>query len=76
MQLKMIVFLVFKSKLISYFTDVPFMRRNIKILHLIPAPFPPQWHRKTDDLDHIDLDTVLDWTIVIRTFVVEFFRLV
>ncbi|RPA81927.1 putative glutaminyl cyclase [Ascobolus immersus RN42] len=50
---------------------VPFLQRGVKILHLIPTPFPKVWHTEKDDGEHLDLETVRDWAGLMTGFVVE-----
>ncbi|CAO2657232.1 Nn.00g033580.m01.CDS01 [Neocucurbitaria sp. VM-36] len=54
---------------------VPFMARGVEILHIIPTPFPRVWHEITDDGDHLDMDTVEDWTKLVMTFAAEWMEL-
>lgn len=54
---------------------MPFMARGVDILHVIPAPFPPVWHRIEDDGDHLDAPTVNDWAIIVEAFVAEWYHL-
>ncbi|KAG5920725.1 hypothetical protein E4U42_006086 [Claviceps africana] len=54
---------------------IPFMVRGVDILHLIPSPFPPVWHRLADDGDHLDLPTVRDWAKIVTAFAVEWLDL-
>ncbi|KAF2264463.1 hypothetical protein CC78DRAFT_533299 [Lojkania enalia] len=54
---------------------VPFMARGVEILHIIPTPFPKVWHRMTDDAEHLDMDTVEDWTKLVTAFVGEWMEL-
>lgn len=51
---------------------IPFMRRNVKILHLIPLPFPTVWHKITDDRKAIDVDTVENLMKILRIFIAEY----
>ncbi|ORZ37776.1 putative glutaminyl-peptide cyclotransferase, partial [Catenaria anguillulae PL171] len=37
---------------------VPFMRRGVPIVHLIPAEFPRVWHTLADDGSALDKDTI------------------
>jgi glutaminyl-peptide cyclotransferase len=41
-------------------------------VHLIVTPFPPQWHRASDDLKHLDLPAVLDIQKILHVFVAEY----
>ncbi|PGH14694.1 hypothetical protein AJ79_02860 [Helicocarpus griseus UAMH5409] len=54
---------------------VPFMARGVEILHLITSPFPKVWHDITDDAEHLDLDTVEDWSTLLTAFVAEWLEL-
>ena len=50
---------------------VPFLERGVPVLHLIPSPFPPVWHKMEDDGDHLDLPTVRDWARIVTAFTLE-----
>jgi glutaminyl-peptide cyclotransferase len=54
---------------------VPFMKRGVEILHMIPSPFPHVWHEITDDGEHLDTDTVEDWTRLVTAFTAEWMDL-
>lgn len=54
---------------------VPFMDRGVQILHLIPTPFPPSWHKMEDDGEHLDGPAVQDWAKLITAFVAEWMDL-
>ena len=54
---------------------VPFMTRGVEILHMIPNPFPHVWHTMADDGEHLDLDTVEDWTKLVMGFTAEWMEL-
>ncbi|KAJ4374308.1 hypothetical protein N0V83_003049 [Neocucurbitaria cava] len=54
---------------------VPFMARGVEILHIIPTPFPRVWHEITDDGEHLDMDTVEDWTKLVMAFAAEWMEL-
>ncbi|KAL9061125.1 MAG: hypothetical protein Q9162_000270 [Coniocarpon cinnabarinum] len=54
---------------------VPFMKRGVQILHLIPSHFPPVWHQITDDGEHLDMEIVEDWTKLITAFAAEYMEL-
>lgn len=54
---------------------VPFMARGVEILHVIPTPFPRVWHEITDDGEHLDMDTVEDWTKIVTAFAAEWMEL-
>ncbi|KAK8000380.1 Glutaminyl-peptide cyclotransferase [Apiospora arundinis] len=50
---------------------IPFMERGVPILHVIPTPFPPQWHTMDDDGAHLDPNTVDDWAKIVSAFAAE-----
>ncbi|KAL7939716.1 hypothetical protein V8C35DRAFT_14356 [Trichoderma chlorosporum] len=54
---------------------IPFLRRGVDILHLIPTPFPDVWHTMDDDGEHLDMPTVLDWTKLVTAFTAEWMDL-
>ncbi|KAJ5054847.1 uncharacterized protein L3040_001109 [Drepanopeziza brunnea f. sp. 'multigermtubi'] len=54
---------------------IPFMARGVEVLHIIPAPFPKVWHTMDDDGEHLDMDTVEDWTRMVTAFVGEWMDL-
>lgn len=54
---------------------VPFLARGVEVLHLIPSPFPDVWHRITDDGEHLDMDVVEDWAVLITAFAAEWMDL-
>ncbi|KAI8938755.1 hypothetical protein NX059_004621 [Plenodomus lindquistii] len=54
---------------------VPFMARGVEILHIIPTPFPRVWHEMSDDGEHLDMDTVEDWTKLVMAFTGEWMEL-
>jgi glutaminyl-peptide cyclotransferase len=54
---------------------IPFMRRGVDILHIIPSPFPRVWHTMDDDGEHLDPPTVEDWGRIVTGFVGEWMDL-
>lgn len=54
---------------------VPFMAKGVDVLHLIPSPFPPVWHKMSDDGDHLDMDTTEDWAVLVTAFAAEWMDL-
>lgn len=46
----------------------PFEEKNIKVLHIIPIPFPDVWHKMEDDERIIDFDSVSDITRILMEF--------
>ena len=54
---------------------VPFMVRGVEVLHIIPNPFPTVWHHIDDDGEHLDIDTVIDWAMLMTAFAAEWLDL-
>ncbi|CAG8027264.1 unnamed protein product [Penicillium olsonii] len=58
---------------------IPFLAKGVEILHLIDfAPFkgfPSVWHTIDDDGEHLDMDTVEDWSMVVTAFAAEWLEL-
>lgn len=50
----------------------PFVERGINALHLIPYPFPSQWHTMDDDFQHLDEHNIQKWCILICEFVLKY----
>ncbi|KAL7274769.1 hypothetical protein RUND412_002323 [Rhizina undulata] len=48
---------------------IPFLARGVEVLHVIPTPFPRVWHEMDDDGEHLDLETVRDWGLLLTGFV-------
>lgn len=54
---------------------IPFQKRNVPILHLIPIPFPKIWHTFGDDRKAIDITTVENLMKIFRVFIVEYLHI-
>ncbi|KAK0538556.1 hypothetical protein OC834_000400 [Tilletia horrida] len=54
---------------------LPFAARGVPIFHLIPSPFPPVWHRISDDASALDYPTMYAWAMMMRLFVIEYLGL-
>ncbi|KAI9778634.1 MAG: hypothetical protein M1835_004888 [Candelina submexicana] len=54
---------------------IPFMARGVEVLHMIPTPFPRVWHEMTDDGEHLDTATVVDWATLVTAFLAEWMDL-
>ncbi|RAL15953.1 glutaminyl-peptide cyclotransferase family protein [Aspergillus homomorphus CBS 101889] len=57
---------------------IPFMRRGVEILHIIDAGnfgFPKVWHKMEDNGEHLDVDTVEDWSVLLTAFAAEWMEL-
>jgi glutaminyl-peptide cyclotransferase len=55
---------------------IPFLRRGVKkILHIIPPEFPSVWHKMSDNASALDHDTIRNWIILFKGFVVQYLQL-
>ncbi|KAI5295943.1 hypothetical protein KEM52_006356 [Ascosphaera acerosa] len=54
---------------------LPFLRRGVHVLHVIPHPFPKVWHTMDDDAGHLDIPTVEDWSVLVTAFMAEWMNL-
>ncbi|KAH8682448.1 glutaminyl-peptide cyclotransferase [Xylariales sp. PMI_506] len=54
---------------------IPFLRRGVPILHVIPMPFPSTWHTMDDNGEHLDIMTLRDWGKILTAFVAEWMEL-
>ncbi|XP_032942537.1 glutaminyl-peptide cyclotransferase-like protein [Catharus ustulatus] len=54
---------------------VPFLRRGVPVLHVIPTPFPRVWHSLGDTEQSLDRDTVTDLARILLVFVAEFLQI-
>uniref|UniRef100_A0A3P9I4K2 Glutaminyl-peptide cyclotransferase n=1 Tax=Oryzias latipes TaxID=8090 RepID=A0A3P9I4K2_ORYLA len=51
---------------------IPFLNRGVRILHLIPTPFPPVWHTFDDNERHLDRSTIQNLNKILQVFVLEY----
>ncbi|XP_051942822.1 glutaminyl-peptide cyclotransferase [Hippocampus zosterae] len=51
---------------------VPFLTRGVRILHLIPSPFPHVWHTLDDNEQNLDRSTIDNLNKILQIFVVEY----
>jgi glutaminyl-peptide cyclotransferase len=54
---------------------IPFMRRGVNVLHLMPNMYPRVWHTIDDDAQHLDLKTCRDWSRLVTAFAMEWLGL-
>jgi len=54
---------------------IPFLRRNVPILHMIPYPFPVGWHNRGDNGDNLHYPTIFNLTKIFAAFVAEYLSL-
>lgn len=48
---------------------LPFFNLGVPVLHLIPIPFPAQWHKMEDDAAHLEMEAVREWARIMGAFV-------
>lgn len=53
---------------------MPFVRRGVNALHLIPLPFPKVWHKDEDTMQNIDRNIVSELASILRVFMYEYLR--
>jgi glutaminyl-peptide cyclotransferase len=54
---------------------IPFLQRGVRVLHVIPSPFPKVWHTFADDRSAVDEVTVENLNKIFRVFVAEYLHL-
>jgi len=54
---------------------IPFVQRGVRIVHLIPYPFPEVWHKDTDTLENLNFPTIDNLNKIVRVFVAEYLHL-
>ncbi|XP_059059130.1 glutaminyl-peptide cyclotransferase-like [Achroia grisella] len=54
---------------------IPFLKRNVDVLHVIPSPFPSVWHTARDDITALDFNTIDNLNKIVRVFVSEYLHL-
>ncbi|KAM7289064.1 glutaminyl-peptide cyclotransferase-like [Ixodes scapularis] len=70
----------------SYFTNspalgniqddhIPFLQKNVPILHLITFPFPPEWHTVKDNGDILDHAVITNLNKIFAAFIAEYLKL-
>ncbi|XP_078134018.1 glutaminyl-peptide cyclotransferase isoform X1 [Sander vitreus] len=51
---------------------IPFLNRGVRILHLIPSPFPSVWHTFDDNEQNLDRSTIHNLNKIMQVFVLEY----
>lgn len=67
----------FQNTLHSAIQDdhIPFLRRGVPILHLIPTPFPEVWHTLDDNEQNLDRAVIDNLNKILQVFVLEYLHL-
>ncbi|BFZ11564.1 hypothetical protein BsWGS_14602 [Bradybaena similaris] len=50
---------------------IPFVRRGVPVLHLISTPFPRVWHTVYDNIQHLDVGLIRDFSRILRIFLLS-----
>ncbi|KAI9571404.1 hypothetical protein HD554DRAFT_2203461 [Boletus coccyginus] len=61
----------------GYIADdhIPFLRKGVNVLHVIPYSFPSVWHTLRDDASALDISTMRRWNLILRVFMSEYLNL-
>ncbi|RIA96024.1 hypothetical protein C1645_802695 [Glomus cerebriforme] len=51
---------------------VPFLKRGVPVLHLIPWPFPDSWHKLSDNITTVDDSVLFNLNNIFRIFTAEY----
>ncbi|XP_003385059.1 PREDICTED: glutaminyl-peptide cyclotransferase-like [Amphimedon queenslandica] len=54
---------------------IPFLNKGVPIVHVIPVPFPSQWHKLSDNANAINWNNVLNLKKIFTLFLYEYFHL-
>ncbi|KAJ8288702.1 hypothetical protein COCON_G00013610 [Conger conger] len=50
----------------------PFLSRGVRVLHIIPTPFPSVWHTFDDNEQNLDRPTIQNLNKIMQVFVLEY----
>jgi len=50
---------------------LPFLAKDVPVLHLIPLPFPEQWHKETDNYENLNHEKIKDLRIILKFFLMQ-----
>ncbi|TMS20984.1 Glutaminyl-peptide cyclotransferase [Larimichthys crocea] len=51
---------------------IPFLNRGVRVLHLIPSPFPSVWHTFDDNEQNLDRSAIQNLNKILQVFVLEY----
>ncbi|XP_034431824.1 glutaminyl-peptide cyclotransferase [Hippoglossus hippoglossus] len=51
---------------------IPFLNRGVRVLHLIPSPFPSVWHTFDDNEQNLDRSAIQNLNKIMQVFVLEY----
>lgn len=50
---------------------MPFLKKGVPVLHMIPVPFPHQWHSAQDTLANVNSKNVEDLLMILKVFLLS-----
>lgn len=68
----------FSTRVLSKFVEddhIPFYTRGVPVLHVLPSPFPRQWHTIKDNSKNLDRYSMERLTKIFTVFVSEYLKL-
>lgn len=68
-------YLIFCQVLVFRTLLQPLTLVGVRILHVIPVPFPPVWHTEMDNVDNLDFPTINNLNKILRGFVFSYLNL-
>ncbi|XP_027027876.2 glutaminyl-peptide cyclotransferase isoform X1 [Tachysurus fulvidraco] len=54
---------------------MPFLSKGVRVLHLIPTPFPSVWHNFDDNEENLDRATIQNLNKILQVFVFEYLNM-
>ncbi|CAB4401230.1 unnamed protein product [Rhizophagus irregularis] len=54
---------------------MPFLKKGVPVLHIIPAPFPDDWHKLSDNASAIDPVVVFNLNNIFKIFTAEYLNI-
>ena len=55
--------------------QIPFLQRNVQVIHMIDYPFPTVWHTVRDIEENLDYDSIYNLSRIVRIFVAKYIHL-
>ncbi|MBN3301778.1 QPCT cyclotransferase, partial [Amia calva] len=52
----------------------PFLNKGVRVLHLIPTPFPEVWHTFEDNEENLDRSSIENLNKILQVFVLEYLK--
>lgn len=61
----------------SYIEDdhIPFYRRGVPIVHVIPSPFPDVWHTQYDNKEYLNHQAIINLIKIFKVFITQYLHL-